>query len=167
MKMRSLLIALMLFAGITVKATGNLSSAEAMFIYNFLRHIEWPQGSAGEKFVIGIYGNSPIFDQLVTYTSNRKVGTRSIEVKRISSPQEATNCQVVFVPTNQSGKIGQLKSTLGSSPCLIVGEREGSTSSGATIEFVIVDSKLKFRINENTAKTQNLLISRALIDMAI
>lgn len=165
--MRSLLIAMLFVVSMSAKASGNLASAEAMFIYNFLRHIEWPQGTGGDKFVIGVYGSSQIYDQLVTFTSNRKVGTRSIEVKMISSPQEASSCQLVFVPNAQSSKISQLSSSLGNSPCLIVGERSGTLASGATIEFVIQDSKLKFRIDESRAREKNLSISRALIDMAI
>jgi hypothetical protein len=167
MKTKSLLIALLIFASMAVKATGNLSSAEAMFIYNFLRHVEWPQGSTGEKFVIGVYGRNQTYDQLLTYTTNRKVGTRSIEVKIISSVQEAARCQLVFIPESQTSKIREIKNTLGNAPCLIVGEREGSNAAGSTIEFVILDNKLKFRIDENQAKTQNLLISKALLDMAI
>lgn len=165
--MRALVVAGMIFMSMAVKATGDLSNAQAMYIYNFLRHIQWPEGSAGDKFVIGVYGDADTFDQLVHYTSNRKVGSRFIEIRKISSTQQASSCQLVFVSNSQSSKIRELNRTLGNSSCLIVGEKEGSNSSGSTIEFVIKDSKLKFRINEEKAKTQNLLISRALIDMAI
>jgi hypothetical protein len=157
----------MFLSGITVKASGNLSNAEAMFIYNFLRHVEWPAGSTGSKFVIGVYGNSETYKQLVQFTNNRKVGTRTIEVRKIASVNEAGNCQLVFVPHTEVSKIAEMKSAIGNKACLIVGEKEGSNALGSTIEFVIKDNRLKFRVSESNAKQQNLMVSKALLDMSI
>jgi len=167
MKLKSLLVALLIVMGLGVKASGSLSNAEAMFIYNFLRHIKWPETGTSNTFIIGVYGDSQTFDQLVTYTNGRKVGTKSIVVKRITSSNEALVCQLVFVPQNNSNKITELKRTLGNKPCLIVSEKEGMNVNGSTIEFVIKDDKLKFRIDEEKASQQNLLLSKALIDMAV
>jgi len=159
----------LIFAGLSlgVKASGNLSSVEAMFIYNFLRHVNWPENSGGDKFVIGVFGTSDTYDQLVQYTVNRKVGIKSIEVRKISSAAEAASCQLIFVPATNVSSIASIKNQLGNKACLIVGEKEGSNAYGSTIEFVLKDNTLKFRIDEQRAKQQNLLVSRALLDMAI
>ncbi|MBN1951464.1 MAG: YfiR family protein [Bacteroidales bacterium] len=168
MKGKIVLIGLVLGMSISmsVKASGNLHNVEAMYIYNFLRHINWPESNAGNDFVIGVYGNSPVFNQLQEYAKNRRVGTKPIVVRRINSDNEALNCQLVFVPTSSSGKISGLKSQLGNRSCLIVSEKEGSISSGSTVEFMLKDDKLGFRINEERAKQQNLEVSRALLNMA-
>ncbi len=169
MKLRTILptLAITLLFSTQAHATANLANMEAMFIYNFLRHVNWPEASNQGDFVIGVYGNSDIFPQLLSYTSNRTVGTRKIVIQRIKSSTEAAQCQVVFVPSYNSGKIGQLKADLGNRSTLIVGEREGATDSGATIEFVFKDDKLKFKINEECARQQNLGISRSLLDMSV
>ena len=146
MKIRIFFIALMFFSGMVVKASGELSNAEAMFIYNFLRHVEWPAGGTSSKSIIGVYGNSQTFDQLVQYTNHRKVGTKTIEVRKISSVAEVAKCQLVFVPQTQISKIGEMKRTLGNKACLIVGEKEGSNAVGSSIEFVIKDNRLKWSI---------------------
>ena len=151
----------------TAKASGNLANVEAMFIYNFLRHVNWPESNSSDKFIIGVYGTSEIYDQLVQYTANRKVGTKSIEIQKISSPADAVFCQLIFVPTSHITSIASIKNQLGTKACLIVGEKEGSNSCGSTIEFVLQDNTLKFRINEERAKQQNLLLSKSLIDMSI
>jgi hypothetical protein len=150
-----------------IKASGNISNAQALFIYNFLRHINWPDGSDQETFVIGVYGDSPVYQQLQQFTVNRKIGTKTIVLRRISSASDASFCQMVFVPEQNSSKISGLKKQIGNKSCLIVGEQEGSNAIGSTIEFLIQDNKLKFRIDEERAKQQNLTFSRALIDMAV
>ena len=168
MKIRIVLLGLLIAAGMSmnVKASGDVSRAEAMFIYNFLRHINWPETSSN-TFVIGIYGNSEVYDQLQIIAKNRKVGTRPISIRKIASPQDAGTCQLLFVPGYQIKNLNSLSSQLGNASCLVVGEKEGSNSKGSTIEFLVQDNKLKFRINEERAHQQNLAFSRALLDMAI
>ncbi len=169
MKIKIFFISLFIAAcfSMGVKASDNLSNVEAMFIYNFLRHVNWPEGSGNENFVIGVYGNSDTYNQLVQFTANRKVGTKSIEIRRISSVAEAVSCQLIFVPAANISSITTIKSQVGNRACLIVGEQEGSNAHGSTIEFILKDNTLKFRINQERAKQQNLLVSRSLIDMSI
>lgn len=169
MKMKFIFFSLIIttFFSSGLKATGNLSNVEAMFIYNFLRHVNWPEGNTNESFIIGVYGVSDTYDQLVQFTANRKVGTKPIEIRRISSAVEVVSCQLIFVPAANISSITAIKNQLGNKACLIVGEKEGSNAYGSTIEFVLKDNTLKFRVDEERAKQQNLLVSRALMDMSI
>ncbi len=168
-KIKSLFIGLFIIAffDMGAKATRNLANVEAMFIYNFLRHVNWPEGSGSDVFIIGVYGASDIYDQLVQFTANRKVGTKSIEIRKISSASEAVSCQLIYIPAAHITSITSIKNKLGNKACLIVGEKEGSNAYGSTIEFVLKDNTLKFRIDQERAKQQNLLVSRSLIDMSI
>jgi hypothetical protein len=167
MRTKILLFALLVVGNLGIKAAGSLSNVEAMYIYNFLRHVNWPETNNSEIFIIGVMGDNEAYAQLTQYTANRKVGTKSIVIKKIESVEEAAACQLVFVPTSKSQKVVELKNRLGNKPCLIVSEKEGSNAVGSTIEFVIEGDKLKFRINEERAKQQNLVVSRALLDMSV
>ena len=167
MKLKSLLFGLLMVMSVGVKASGNLSSMQASYIVNFLRLIKWPDVNTSNTFIIGVYGDSQTYEQLVNYTKNRKVGTKSIEIRKINSSKEAAICQVIFVPVVNSSKILELQNNLGNKPCLIISEKEGMNNSGSTIEFVIQNDRLKFRINETRAKQQNLSLSKSLIDMSV
>ena len=169
MKMKMVMIGLILAAStsMSVKATDNLHNVQALYIYNFLRNINWPETGSNKEFVIGIYGKSPVYDQLQRYAKNRSVGNKPIAVREIRSIDEAVSCQLVFIPSSQSRVISSLKSQLDNRACLIVSEKEGSIASGSTVEFLLQDNKLKFRISEERAKEQNLVISRSLLNMAM
>ena len=169
MKIKIICIGVLIAASVSlnVTATGNISSVEAMFIYNFLRHVNWPENTGNDNFVIGVYGTSDTYDQLLQYTANRKVGTKTIVIRKISSVSEALACQLIFVPAASISSIATIKNQLGNKACLIVGEKEGSNAFGSTIEFVLKDNTLKFRVDEEKARQQNLLVSRSLLDMAI
>jgi hypothetical protein len=167
MRVRTLFIALLIAFNFGVKAAENVSGAQAMFIYNFLRHINWPESAVGDKFVIGVYGNSETYMELVNYTKDRKIGSKLIEVTKVASIEEAAKCQLLFIPASKSSKIAEIKNTIGNKSCLIVSEKSGTLDSGSAIEFVIVNDRLKFKINQTNVKLQKLEVSKALIDMSV
>jgi hypothetical protein len=167
MKLKSIILAILITINLGVKAEESISSAQAVFIYNFLRHVNWPESATGDKFVIGVLGNSDTYDQLVGFTKDRKIGTKTIVVLKLKTIEESSQCQLVFVPASKKSKISEIKSYIGSKPCLIVSESSGTTSSGSVIEFVVDNNRLKFHIDEANARQQHLTISRALLDMAV
>lgn len=167
MKVRFLIISMLIVMGSGVKAVESISSAQAIFIYNFLRHVNWPEANTSNQFVIGVLGNSDTYDQLVEFTKDRKIGTKSIVVIKLKTIEETSQCQLLFVPAAKRSKISEIKNYIGTRPCLIVSESSGTTSSGSAIEFVVDNNKLKFHIDEANAKQQHLTISRALLDMSV
>lgn len=166
MKLRSVLIALLMIFSLGLKASDSMSGAQAMFIYNFLHHVKWPDEGSSKNFVIGVYGHSETYNALVTYTKDRRIGMRTIVVKRIETEQEAADCQLVFVPYGKSGKIPAIKKAIGNKPVLIVSEKSGTTDEGSGIEFVLDGNKLKFHVDQDNIRNQQLVVSKALVDMS-
>jgi hypothetical protein len=161
-----LLFSTLMIFGMSVRAADNVAGLQAMYIYNFLRHINWPANSIGNDFVIGVYGPGDMFNQLTTYTKDRKIGAKNIVVIKIDDISEAAKCQLLFVSSMRSSKIVEIKGNIGTRSCLIVSEKSGTFNLGSGIEFVIDQDKLKFKVNEANLKQQNLVISKALLDMA-
>lgn len=168
MKMKKiLLLGVFLLAMIPGKAQVSMNDAKALYIYNFLKHIKWPENSVGDKYVIGVVGNSSTFNALKSLTTNRRVGTKPIEVVRFKSAKEITDCQVLFISDERKSEIQTITNQFAGKSCLVIGEASGTTDIGACIDFRVVDNKLKFAINEENTKRQQLIVSRSLIDMAI
>jgi len=46
--------------------------AQSLYIYKFTKFISWPEEKAEGDFVIGVFGNSPIFDELKLMASLKK-----------------------------------------------------------------------------------------------
>jgi hypothetical protein len=166
MRKRVLIVAALIFLGLGARAADNISGLQAMYIYNFLRHINWPVSSVGSEFVIGVYGSSDTYNQLTSYTKDRRIGNKNIVVVKIDNIEEVGKCQLLFVPSGKSSKITEIKNSIGSKSCLIVSEKSGTFNSGSCIEFFIDQDKLKFKISEVNLKQQKLEVSKALLDMA-
>ena len=221
MKKRVLLIAIVLLGvRFGYSQVNTVCQAQSMFIYNFSRLIQWPAGSQSGDFIIGIIGDDELYNSLITYVSNKKVGSQSISIKKFDSPDNVTRCHIVFVGNRKVSSfddiIGKLRGSnslityvsnkkVGSQPIaikkfdspenvtrchivfvgnrkvssfddligklrgsnsLIITEKKGMINMGSAIDFFMEQDKLKFMINSTNAQKYNLTVSKSLEDMA-
>jgi hypothetical protein len=169
MRTKSILLFLLLFVPTFrgTKAEVDLNNAQAIFIYNFLMQVQWPQGVVGDKYVIGIVGETPTYEYLKKYTANRLIANKPVQIVKYSDVDEIGQCQILFIPFNKSSLIPSIGQQIKGKSVLTVGEKPGTTKSGVVIEFAIVDGKLRYILNQNNAKAQQLYLSNALVNMSL
>ena len=160
-----LLLAIVLF-GSKIYSQTDISRAEAMFIYNFSRLAAWPDNYKSGNFIIGVMGESPVFKNLQSFTSGKKVGVQNITIKQFSNANAIEKCHIIFVPFNHTKLLGEIKAKVGTNSTLIITEKNGAINSGSSINFLILGSKLKYEISESNAMAQKIKISSKLKDMA-
>lgn len=144
----------------------SVSQAQTMFIYNFSRLIQWPAGSSTGDFVIGVVGDNEIYNSLVAFVTNKKVGSQSITVKKFDDPQSISRCHIVFVGDGKVSRLNEVISKLQGTNSLIITEKRGMINSGSAIDFFMDQDKLRFVMNANNAEKYNLIVSKSLLDMA-
>lgn len=138
-----------------------------LFVYNFMKYIEWPEDGK-EEFVVGVLGESPVYNELVALAKAKKVKGKTILLKKLSRPEEAAECHMVYIAPGKSSNIKLVNETIRSKPVLIVGEREGLASKGAALSFVTLeDDVLKFDINKNIIEQHALKIPSSLLALGI
>lgn len=149
-------------------ATGQtgIPKAQALFIYNFSRLIEWPADYKNGPFVIASIGSSSTLDELTSYTSGKMVGSQPIAVKKFDSPSEITTCHILFVPFSKTRELPEILNHLQGKSTLIITEKHGAIDEGSAINFVIVGDKLKFEIKTENATKYNIKLSSKLSEMA-
>jgi hypothetical protein len=144
-----------------------VGKVQAYFIYNFSRMIKWPANYSQGDFVIGVLGNSQSYQKLVELTINKKVGMQTIAVKKFSTTGEITNCHILLISSDCSSKINEVNQRLADKHTLIISESDGLIKQGSAIDFLIVDNKLRFKMNVENAEKYNLIVSKSLLDMAM
>jgi hypothetical protein len=160
-------ILLLFFIYSGVKAQTEIPKAQAMYIYNFCRLIEWPASYKTGDFVIGVLGVSTVYDELVAFTTGKKVGTQEIKIVRFKEPVEITKCQILFVSFGKSPKIAEIIGKVGSNSTLIITEKNGMIDTGAGINFIVDGDKLKFELRNDNVSKYGLKVSSSLLNMAI
>jgi hypothetical protein len=165
--MKYFLVVSVLLFGTELFALSSLPHSQAVYIYNFTRYIQWPNYSMGDKFVIAVFGKSEVYDELVKYTADRKIGNKSIAIVRIQKIEDIEKFQIVFISEEQNSKLSAIRKHIGQKPCLLISEIEGSNTMGSIVEFFMKENKLRFRINGVSAKQQKLIISNELLKMSV
>ncbi len=143
---------------------------KALFLYNFGGYVEWPDNafaSDDAPFVICVLGAAPVDQTLREIAATRKIGGRRIVVNRAANVSEIGPCHILFIardvhPQHAQNLINQLRGR----PVLIVGEREGFAGMGGCVNFYIEANKIRFEINLEAARQQQLKMSAKLLALA-
>ena len=143
-------------------------AVKAVYLYNFSRYVEWPSAQSSETFVIGIVGNNP-FGSYLTALKEKKVRDKMVAVRHFTTVDDYVPCHVLFVADKDAAAIKLLATALDRTkgrPVLVVAEADGAADRGAAINFIIVDSKVRFEINRDAATSARLTISAKLLRLA-
>jgi hypothetical protein len=154
----------------TDKANGpnNESTIKALFIYNFTKQIEWPEESFSKpQFTICVLEDSEIADRLAESVKGRKYFDKNFEVKIIKNVSESAGSQILFLPQSKGKKFEKELSGYAQSSLLIITEEKTIPSNYSSINFVEKNSQLRFEINVQLTKKQNIKISNNLLKLAI
>jgi len=66
---------------------GQMSNYKSLYIYNFIKRIEWPIVQSDETFHIVIYGDRDTFESLVKIAESKLAGDRPIKVEYIDEAE--------------------------------------------------------------------------------
>jgi hypothetical protein len=88
-------------------------------------------------------------------------------IKKLSSPAESSDCQVVYVGKSKNKDFDTIKTNTTGKSILTITDGNGLGQKGSCINFRVVDGKLKFELNQATVNGSNLKISSQLSSMAI
>jgi hypothetical protein len=168
-KIISVILICVFFQAINIKkleAQSSIAQAQAVFIYNFTRLIEWPLEYKTGNFVIGIYSSEDVYNEIKKFSSGKMVGSQPITVVKYSSLETIGKCHILFVPYGKTKELKSILGVLGGYKTIIVTEKKGALEEGAVINFVIVEDKLKFELKGSNATKNGLKIHSNLENMA-
>lgn len=164
-KKKMIITMLFLFFISSIGAYAQSEKFKALFLYNFIKNIEWPQTYKQGDLVIGVLGNNPIVKELETITGSQKAGNQSMKVKVFANAEEVVSCHVIYIPSNKSGSVSQVLAKTSGTPTLIVSDGRGSIQQGAAINFFLDGDKLKFEISKSHIEQKGLKVSASLLNL--
>jgi len=141
---------------------------KAVFLYNFTKYFEWPGKMKSGNFIINVIGsNSNINGELNKMASSKQVGSQKIEIKSTSTVDGTLQPHIIFLLNESSDLLKDISSKFKGKGTLIVTEKGGLAKSGSAINFVAIDSKLKFEYSKANAVKAGLKTSEELKSLAI
>lgn len=163
--MPRLVILLLFISSITMNAQNE--KFKALFLYNFIKNIEWPASYKQGDVTIGVFGNSSIVKELETITSSQKSGNQNMKVKVINNLDEISNYHLIYVSPSKGSSVASLIAKLNGGSSLVVSDTKNGVQQGAAINFVVDGDKLKFEICKTHIEQKGLKVSASLLNLGM
>lgn len=167
MKISKIIFGILVMTVIPFLAKSQDYRIHSVFIYNFTKYIQWPSNEQNGDFIIGVLGNSPMVASLEKLAAERKIGTRSMVIKKFASVDQISKCHMLFIPDKNSNDLDAAIAKISSQSTLIMTERNGLGMKGSGINFITVDGKQKFELNKAATEKAQLKVSTELTSLAI
>jgi hypothetical protein len=145
-------------------------AVKATDLYKFAAFVDWPASAfAGpaEPAVLCVAGDDPFGAVLDQAVRGQRLGPRPIVVTRLERVDRAAGCHILFVsPSRRQGLADALDKVRGQ-PVLTVTDAAADAAARGMIDFVLKDSRVRFRIDPRAAERSGLVISSKLLDLAV
>jgi hypothetical protein len=165
---RRLLVTATLLFGVRVEAQSPMgeSQVKAMFVYNFLKFVEWPVDASlppGNPFVLVIIGEGATADATEHFLESKTIGDRPLVVRRTQWDQSLTGVRAAFVVERDPKKLHHICDAAAAAGVLTIGEGESFTTNGGVIALLVEDRKVRFDVDTSAAQSAGLRVSSKLL----
>lgn len=167
---RFLVLAALLF-GVRVEAQAPMGESEvkAMFVYNFLKFVEWPVEhvlGTRDPFVVVIIGEGPTADATEHFLESRTIGERPLFVRRIKWDQSLAGARAAFVVERDAKKLRRVLDAAAAANVLTIGEGDDFATSGGVIGLLVEDRKVRFDVDTSAAQLAGLRVSSKILALS-
>ena len=168
------LLLLVVFGGThPASAQSELQATEprvkAAFLFKFGSYVEWPSGtfaSANAPLTIGVVDADTLADELAAIVAGRSMDGRPVVVRKLHAGDTMAGLNIIFIGKTSSRRTAEILSPIKGRATLAVTESDDALDLGSTINFVIVDGKVRFDVALPPAEAGGLKISSRLLAVA-
>jgi hypothetical protein len=142
---------------------------KAAFIYKFAGYVDWPDdalGAPSTPFTIGVLGAEAMAVELTQAVAGRTVQDRAVVVRKLKAGDPLGDVSILFVGQADTPRLKTLLATVPTRPMMVVTEAEGALAQGSTINFLLVDRRVRFEISLASAEKSGLRLSSRLLAVA-
>jgi hypothetical protein len=142
------------------------SDVEAAYLFNFAKFMHAPAHSP-DSFTIAVVGKSTIGGMLETITANEQVDGRPLKVVHAASAEQARNCDIVFLGESEAPRMDKDLAALAGGNALTVSNIPDFVQRGGMIQFLLVNSRVRFQVNLSAANKEKVNLSSELLKVAV
>jgi YfiR/HmsC-like len=145
------------------------SQVEAAYLYNFGKFVTWPQEQAAvhEFFGICILGKDPFGEVMESTVNGESIGRKKIKVERISSMQQASSCNILFISSTEANNLNATLAAARALSLLTVSDIKHFAERGGMIGLVPDQGKIRFEVNRDAVQRSHLQLSSELLKVAV
>jgi hypothetical protein len=141
---------------------------KSAFLYNFTKFIAWPEAQLSTQGSVSVcvVGELEMYEVMRETIASKFVNNQELQFKMIEQPVEANTCQVLFLAFADQRRLLGWVAAVSTSAVLTVSDSADFIQGGGMIQFVIVDGKIRFDINQSAANRLKIQLSSKLLSLA-
>jgi hypothetical protein len=142
---------------------------EAAYLYNFGKFVHFPANPSQTPlpFAICTLGQDALRGTLDSLVANESIQGRKVIARKLDSPGDASDCQIIFVGPSEDSRLQNVFATLRDKPVLTVSSIPTFLDRGGMIQFLVEDNRVRFAVNLNAAQQNGLELSSELLKLAV
>lgn len=155
------MILMISFLFISSMVCGQMANYKSLYLYNFIKRIEWPVNQADQNFIMVIMGDDATANAVQQIAETKKVGDKNILVINVKEAAEVDSADMIYVDYSKRKHIEELAIWIGEQPILLVSDYKNAELTD--INLVETSDGLEFIIRPEKIREKNLKLSDMLI----
>ena len=143
------------------------SDVEAAYLFDFGKFVRWPAGADQGPMSICVAAPPSFSAGVEKVVANENINGRTLDVRRISRTEDASNCAILFIDATQREQADQLLQAVADKPTLTVSDIPDFLKRGGMIQFRLAAKRVRFSINLDAVNRARLVISSELLKVAM
>lgn len=142
---------------------------EAAYLFKFGSYVDWPDSAfpnPASPLTIAVIDADIVADALVQMAVGRTINDRPVIVRKLRREDSLAGVNVLFIGRSGNAKLGDILAAAKGRPILTVTESAEGLAQGSMLNFVLVESKVRFEAAPKVAIQGNLSISARLLAAA-
>jgi len=138
----------------------NIDEIKTLYLYNFVKHLEWPNEQNKETFTIVVLNDNNFYQTLKMSLNKRKVKGKQISVISTSSFRTAKNADIIYIPEKDNSQLTNIAAALRQTQTLLL-TNESSDKHNAMVNLVFNKQAktMSFEINKSNIIFEQIIIS--------
>ena len=151
------------------QAPASEDAVEAAYLHKFPGFVDWPADafkSPTSPIVIGLVGAPAVFDELTKVARGRLVLNRPVEAQLLEKAELPPDLHVLFIGKDAATDAKRLVEQARRAHLLIVTDIPEGLKTGAVLDFVRIEGRLRFEASLPAASRAGIRLSSKLLSVA-
>lgn len=139
---------------------------KSMFVYNFIKNIEWPSAQKTGDFKVTVLGDKDLYQMMNSNYAGKEINGQKLVFTYADSYANVGAVHILYIAPEFSSDLAKNSQKLRKNKTLVVSDKGGLLYDGSVINFVVSNNTLKFEISKSNAELVPLTIGPTLLKMA-
>jgi hypothetical protein len=142
-------------------------AVKAAFLFRFTGYVEWPpQSLSGDRFTIAVLDDDQVAANLMTLVEGKQIHKLPVHIAVVHGLHDLGNAQMLFVGAGDTLLHRRVVAAAAGRPILVVTDDAQGIEEGSTVNFMMLDRRVRFEISLGAAERSGLTISSELLSVA-